>query len=162
MSVWCCDPTFHSGRNPSVLTVCCSWMAQENVCGQQSHKNPWQVIMMIWSPESLMPTSSLWFIITAGPSFPWLAGLLLFFKASGSCYCLFGAEFLQAYSFRCHVTKGRKKTLYLALSERQLPLDPGWSGKWNFLVHMSLYLLILDLAANWPVILHSEEVICSV
>lgn len=119
---------------------------------------------MIWSPEPQMPISSLLFIITAGPSFPWLAGLLFFLKKKQQEVAIVYLEldFFRLLLSRCYVTKGRKKTLYLSLSENQLPVDPGCSGKWNFPVHTSLGLLILDLAANWPVILYSEEVICSV
>lgn len=64
------NPTCHSGRNPSDLMVCCSWMAQEVICGKQSHNNPWQRTIMLWRPESPMPISSLLFIRMARPPSP--------------------------------------------------------------------------------------------
>lgn len=60
--------------------VCCSWMAQEIICGKQSHNNPWQVTTTIWSPESPMPSSSLLFSVTLGlhPLVSWL--IIIFLK----------------------------------------------------------------------------------
>ena len=86
------------------------------------------------------------FIVTAGVSSHSLLWLLLFFKATGSCYCLILVEFLQFVLSVATLLKA-PETLYLS-SKCQLPLGPSCSGKWNFPVQTSPSLLILDLAAN--------------
>lgn len=83
-------------------------------------------------------------------------------KRTGSSYCLLLVEFLQlVISVATLLKSPGKHCLYLS-SKYQLPLDPGWSSKWNFPGQTSPSFLILDLSANWPVILHSAWVICNV
>lgn len=154
------NSTCHSGRNPSDLMVCCSWMAQEIICGKQSHNNPWQRTIMVWRPESPMPISSLLFITMARPPSPGQLAYHYFLKQQEvPIVCLELVFFRLGLSVATLQEAERKHS---CLSKCQLPLDPGCSGKWNFPVHRSLGLLILDVAANWPAILRSAEVICRV
>lgn len=155
------NPTCHSGRNPSDLMVCCSWMAQEIICGKQSHNNPWQRTIMLWRPESPMPISSLLFIRTARPPSPGQPAYYYSLKQQEVAIVYLELVFFRLVLSVATLQKAERKK-HLCLSKCQLPLDPGCSGKWNFPVRRSLGLLILDWAANWPAILHSAEGICSV
>lgn len=154
VGIWALQPHLSHRKSPGALVLLGShcW-AKEIVCGQQPHSKPWQVVIAISNPRSQRRISSLLFIVTAGASSHSLLWLLLFFKATGSCYCLILVEFLQFVLSVATLLKA-PETLYLS-SKCQLPLGPSCSGKWNFPVQTSPSLLILDLAANWPVNLHS-------
>lgn len=130
LSIWASQP--HPSHRKSPLcprTLQLSLWAKEIVCGQQSHNNPWQVSIAILNPKSQRHISSLLFIVTARVSSCSLLWLLLFFKATGSCYCLVWVEFLQFVLSAATLRKALgKHGLYFSSPRCQLPLAAQVSG----------------------------------
>lgn len=111
------------------------------------------------SPQCLFP-SSLLFITMARPPSPGQLAYHYFLKQQEVAIVYLELVFFRLVLSVATLQEAERK--HSCLSKCQLPLDPGCSGKWNFPVHRSLGLLILDVAANWPAILRSAEVICRV